>query len=120
GDRGGAAVRARPGADPLVARPAVEPMSAAEDRTVRVDLAQSSVRELNQYLHHDLVRDGARRVEILHPDGRHNLAVGLDADVDVEIRGHAGYFIAGMNKRARVTVYGNVGWSVAENIMSGT
>jgi glutamate synthase domain-containing protein 3 len=95
-------------------------MSTADDRTVRVDLAQSSVRELNQYLHHDLVRDGARRVEILHPDGRHNLAVGLDADVDVEIRGHAGYFIAGMNKRARVTVHGNVGWSVAENIMSGT
>jgi glutamate synthase domain-containing protein 3 len=25
-----------------------------------------------------------------------------------------------MNKRAQVTVHGNVGWSVAENIMSGT
>jgi glutamate synthase domain-containing protein 3 len=49
----------------------------------------------------------------------HNLAVGLDADVDVEICGHAGYFIGGMNKRARVTVHGSVGWSVAENIMSG-
>ena len=40
-------------------------------------------------------------------------------DVDVDILGHAGYFIAGMNKQARVTVHGNVGWSVAENIMSG-
>ena len=92
----------------------------ASDRIVRVDLAESTVRALNQYLHHELVRDGAARVEILNPSGRHNLAVGLDADVDVEIRGHAGYFIAGMNKRARVTVHGNVGWSVAENIMSGT
>ncbi len=25
-----------------------------------------------------------------------------------------------MNKRARITIHGNVGWSVAENIMSGT
>jgi glutamate synthase domain-containing protein 3 len=95
-------------------------MSPPDDRTVRVDLGQTSVRELNHYLHHDLVRDGVRRVEVLHPDGRHNLAVGLDADVDIEIRGHAGYFIAGMNKQARVTVHGNVGWSVAENIMSGS
>ncbi len=61
----------------------------------------------------------ARQVEILNPNGMHNLAVGLDADVDVDIRGHAGYFIGGMNKRARITVHGSVGWSVAENIMSG-
>jgi methylamine---glutamate N-methyltransferase subunit B len=49
----------------------------------------------------------------------HNLAVGIDADVEIDIRGHAGYFIGGMNKRARITVHGSVGWSVAENIMSG-
>ena len=84
-----------------------------------LDLATISVRELNQFLHHELPGSGASHVDILHSDGRHNIAVGLDADVDVEIRGHAGYFTAGMNKRARVTVHGNVGWSVAENIMSG-
>ncbi|MDP6446424.1 MAG: hypothetical protein QF805_21715, partial [Pirellulaceae bacterium] len=69
--------------------------------------------------HHDLRESGASRVEILNPDGNHSIAAGLDADVSVDIRGHAGYFIAGMNKRASVTVHGNVGWSVAENIMSG-
>lgn len=84
------------------------------------DLARTSVRELNQFLHHELPRSGARRVEILNPRGQHNLAVGLDAPVQVDIRGHAGYFIAGMNKQAQVTVHGSVGWSVAENIMSGT
>lgn len=83
------------------------------------DLAHTSVRELNQFLHHELRQSGARRVEILNPRGQHNLAVGLDAPVLVEIRGHAGYFIAGMNKQAQVTVHGSVGWSVAENIMSG-
>ena len=83
------------------------------------DLAGASVRELNQFLHHELKPSGARRVEILNPRGQHNLAVGLDAPVQVDIRGHAGYFIAGMNKQAHVTVHGSVGWSVAENIMSG-
>jgi glutamate synthase domain-containing protein 3 len=90
------------------------------DGTLVLDLAQISVRDLNQFLHHELATSGADRVEILHPDGRHNLAVGLDWPVQVDIRGHAGYFIAGMNKQAEVTVHGNVGWSVAENIMSGT
>jgi glutamate synthase domain-containing protein 3 len=84
-----------------------------------LDLAMLGVRELNQYLHHELHGSGVSQVDISHPDGRHNIAVGLDADVDVNIRGHAGYFTAGMNKQARVTVHGNVGWSVAENIMSG-
>ncbi|HJT30915.1 MAG TPA: hypothetical protein VJ783_02530 [Pirellulales bacterium] len=91
----------------------------AADGVLTFDLDRTSVRELNQFLHHELPRSGARRVEILNPRGQHNLAVGLDAPVHVDIRGHAGYFIAGMNKQAQVTVHGSVGWSVAENIMSG-
>jgi glutamate synthase domain-containing protein 3 len=82
------------------------------------DLASSTVRELNQFLHHELNDSG--RIEVLNPGGQHSIAVGLDAPVVLDIRGHAGYFIAGMNKLASVTVHGNVGWSVAENIMSGT
>ncbi len=90
------------------------------------DLSRATVRELNKYLH-DLSRGGdarangaAPRVQVLNPDGRHSLAAGVDADVDIDILGHAGYFIAGMNQRARVVVHGTVGWSLAENIMSGT
>ncbi|HEV3004710.1 MAG TPA: hypothetical protein VGX78_09620 [Pirellulales bacterium] len=93
---------------------------AVRDGTIVLDLAKISVRELNQFLHHELHSCGAEGVEVLHPDGRHNLAVGLDWPVQLEIRGHAGYFIAGMNQRADVTIHGSVGWSVAENIMSGT
>ena len=88
--------------------------------TVQIDLATNSVRELNQFLHHEAPAQQVRHIEILNPGGRHNLAVGLDLEATIDIRGHAGYFIAGMNKRASVTVHGNVGWSVAENIMSGT
>lgn len=91
------------------------------ESVVKLDLAKISVRELNEHLHHKLAGNGARpHVEILNPDGRHNLAVGLDCEAEIEIKGHAGYYIAGMNKKANVTINGNVGWSVAENIMSGT
>ena len=87
---------------------------------ITLDLDRQSVREINHYLHHDLSFAGpGARVEIQNPRGVHNIAVGLDLAVDVDVRGHAGYFTAGMNKQARVTVHGNVGWSVAENIMSG-
>lgn len=86
--------------------------------TQRFDLTATTVRELNQYLHHEL--GGPAHIEVLNPDGQHSIAVGLDAPVSVDIHGHAGYFIAGMNKQAHVTVHGNVGWSVAENIMSGS
>lgn len=103
----------------------MESVSVAKKRdsateTVRLDLKKMSVRELNQFLHRELPQYGAARLEILHPDGAHNIAVGVDAPVTIDIRGSAGYFTAGMNKQAEVTVHGNVGWSVAENIMSGT
>ena len=87
------------------------------DSVKQFDLAQLSVREVNQYLH-DL-SDGTERIKIVNPDGGHSIAAGLNCTVQVDIVGHAGYFVAGMNKLARVTVHGNVGWSVAENIMSG-
>ncbi|HEY2252630.1 MAG TPA: hypothetical protein VGH74_16265 [Planctomycetaceae bacterium] len=91
------------------------------DNLIPLDLARMSVRELNQYLHHELPQDGSGvHVDIQNPNGMHNIAVGLDSPAKIDIRGHAGYFIAGMNKRSSVTVHGNVGWSVAENIMSGS
>jgi methylamine---glutamate N-methyltransferase subunit B len=89
---------------------------------MQLDLAEMTVREVNQLLHRpeEFLEFSDRSIEIINPNGLHNIAVGLDAEIDVTILGHAGYFIAGMNKRARVTIRGNVGWSVAENIMSGS
>jgi len=84
------------------------------------DLATSSIRELNQALHtqHDSLTE--REWTVVNPKGEHNIAVGLDAEMSVDIHGHAGYFCAGMNKTANITVHGNAGQGVAENMMSGT
>jgi methylamine---glutamate N-methyltransferase subunit B len=85
-----------------------------------IDLRTMSVRELNQFLHHEIKDKSGLKLEILHPEGAHNIAVGVDHPVDIDILGHGGYYVAGMNKKANITVHGNVGWGVAENMMSGT
>jgi glutamate synthase domain-containing protein 3 len=81
-----------------------------------VDLARSSLRDLNAMLH---AQTGGRH-RILHPRGAHAVAVGIDAPVEVIVEGHVGYYCAGMNKQATVTILGNAGPGVAENLMSGT
>lgn len=90
--------------------------AATPTAAVAIDLAISTVRELNTAL--QAASDGAA-FRVLHPDGRHALAAGLTAAVDVAVEGHAGYYCAGMNQRARVRVAGNAGVGVAENMMSG-
>jgi glutamate synthase domain-containing protein 3 len=84
---------------------------------LRFDLQSDTVRELNRRLHEEAP---AGRVLVAHPGGRHAIVAGLDADCEVEIGGHVGYYCAGMNKRATVRVHGNCGVGVAENMMSGT
>lgn len=83
------------------------------------DLASTSVRELNQYLHRDLPENSLPTVVVNNPDGAHSIAAGMNALVDIEINGHVGYYVAGMNKHARVVVNGNAGPGAAENMMSG-
>jgi glutamate synthase domain-containing protein 3 len=83
-----------------------------------VDLETTPVRELNQSLH-DVGSGEPALWRVLNPNGAHALACGIDADVEVEIEGHVGYYCAGMNKRATVRVHGNASTGVAENMMSG-
>jgi len=86
--------------------------------SVTFDLRGQGVRSLNQFLHHD-IGGRALKVQVKNPDGAHSIAVGIDAPIEVEIEGHAGYYAAGMNKLASVTVNGNAGPGVAEGMMSG-
>ncbi|MDR3323120.1 MAG: protein glxC [Zoogloeaceae bacterium] len=85
-----------------------------------VDLSTASVRELNQALHGQAQQLTERDWAITHPAGKHNIGVGIDEALKIDIHGHAGYYCAGMNKKANVTIHGNVGVGVAENMMSGS
>jgi methylamine---glutamate N-methyltransferase subunit B len=96
-------------------------MEAAATTAVEVvDLAATPLRELNQRLHD--VAGGTpdpRRWRVVNPNGAHAVACGIDAEIEVDVDGHVGYYCAGMNKRAIVRVHGNAGPGLAENIMSG-
>jgi methylamine---glutamate N-methyltransferase subunit B len=84
-----------------------------------IDLAITPVRKLNAALHSLRPATNETDWEIVNPEGRHALAVGLDAPITVKIAGHAGYYCGGMNAQATILVEGNVGVGVGENMMSG-
>lgn len=83
---------------------------------VTLSCAELTTREINAALAE--LPDGAEAL-ITEPRGRHNLAVGLTNRIRIEIDGNAGYFIGGLCDGPDITVGGFVGWSVAENLMSG-
>ena len=86
---------------------------------VVLDLAEWSLRDVNNFLHREAPSVAGRSIRILHPSGKHSIAAGVDADVEIDVLGHVGYYAAGMNRRARVTIHGNAGCGAAENMMSG-
>ena len=85
---------------------------------VSLDLAKLSVRDANTQLR-KLGEEG-ENIEVLNPDARHHIGVGLTAPVDVMVKGSAGYFCAGLTDQARFTVTHNVGWGVGDNMYSGS
>jgi methylamine---glutamate N-methyltransferase subunit B len=85
-----------------------------------LDLATHALREMNAALQAQSQQTNATQWEILNPRGAHAIAVGLDAPIEVTVRGSTGYYCAGMNKQATVHVTGSAGPGVAENMMSGT
>jgi methylamine---glutamate N-methyltransferase subunit B len=92
----------------------------AEPIPLVLDVTSIGVSVVNRFLHRDVPAGGISMVNLEHPDGAHNIAVGLDADVEVHVRGHAGYYVGGMNKRAGIIVHGNAERGAGENMISGT
>jgi len=84
------------------------------------DLEACGLRGLNAALHAQAETTNQTRWDIVNPRGSHAIAVGLDAPIEVHVKGSTGYYCAGMNKQASVHVAGSVGPGVAENMMSGT
>jgi glutamate synthase domain-containing protein 3 len=96
-------------------------MSSETTATAVLDPAEIGLREVNARLQAASGDPAApKNWRIVNPAGRHNLAVGLDADIDVNVEGHVGYYCAGMNQRATVRIDGNAGVGVAENMMCGS
>ena len=84
-----------------------------------LDLHKVGVRGINSQLH-SLPRNTNEKHWVIHnPKGQHSIAVGLDAPLQIDIRGHVGFYCGGMNSNAEITIHGHAGVGTAENMMSG-
>ena len=83
------------------------------------DLEESGLRALNQALQEQTDSTNQMDWHIKNPKGKHAIAVGLDAPINIKIDGSTGYYCGGMNKQAHIYVNGSVGPGAAENMMSG-
>lgn len=83
-----------------------------------LDLTNMELREVNEALQAEETGSN-KSFEIINPRGSHAIAVGLDAPIEVLVKGSTGYYCGGMNQQATVRVSGSVGPGVAENMMSG-
>ncbi|AKO96119.1 Glutamate synthase domain protein 3 [Marinovum algicola DG 898] len=84
------------------------------------DLEAQGLRALNAALHAQAETLSQANWEVVNAKGSHAIAVGLDAPIEVTVKGSTGYYCAGMNSQAKVHVHGSAGPGVAENMMSGT
>ncbi|XAT61346.1 protein GlxC [Rhodobacteraceae bacterium Araon29] len=83
------------------------------------DLEADGLRALNAALQAQTQETNQTSWQVLNPKGAHAVAVGLDAPIDVQVKGSTGYYCGGMNKQASIRVSGSVGPGAAENMMSG-
>ena len=84
------------------------------------DLGAQGLRALNAALHALRGQTNMTEWEVINPKGAHAIAAGVDAPVDITVRGSTGYYCAGMNKQATIRIKGSAGPGVAENMMSGS
>ncbi len=83
------------------------------------DLAAAPLRDLNAMLQKLPADTNETAWSVLNPRGAHAIAVGVTAPVAITVDGHVGYYCAGMNDGAKITINGNAGTGLAENMMSG-
>jgi len=85
---------------------------------VTIDLSQTDITDANTRIRacgHD-----GQDVEIINPDARHNIGVGLVDPITVKVRGSAGYFCGGLSDGAHYEIEHNAGWAVGDNIYTGS
>ena len=71
------------------------------------DLSKDGLRALNSSLHALKGQTNMTAWEVINPKGAHAIAAGVDAPVEITVRGSTGYYCAGMNKLATIRVKGS-------------
>ena len=86
-------------------------------RTV-IDVEKLDCIELNRKIK-ELMKDGYGTIVLKNPGAKHSLGVGILQKLNLIVEGSLGYFGVGSIDGPVVRISGRVGWSCAENMMSG-
>ncbi|MGH3499346.1 MAG: hypothetical protein ACRDQA_00355 [Nocardioidaceae bacterium] len=89
------------------------------DGAAEFDAADLSTRQINLELRRLVYTEGITDVTVRNPGAKHSIAVGFLLRCRITIDGSLGYFGAGLIDGPEIHITGRVGWSVAENMMSG-
>jgi methylamine---glutamate N-methyltransferase subunit B len=84
-----------------------------------LDARELSTRKINAERRWLVYEQGVKDVTILNPGARHSLGAGILTRCRITFDGSLGYFGCGLIDGPEVQINGRVGWSVAENMMSG-
>lgn len=88
-------------------------------KCVEFDAENQSAREINVKIA-ELMREGYGTITVMNPGAKHSLGVGILNRLNLNFEGSLGYFGCGLSDGPNIRVSGRVGWSCAENMMSGT
>jgi glutamate synthase domain-containing protein 3 len=107
------------------ARGLVEPddtvagVSEISGTTAVFDAKDLTTRKINLELRHLLYARGITDVTVKNPGAKHSIGVGILQRCRITFEGSLGYFGCGLADGPEIHVTGRVGWSLAENMMSG-
>ena len=89
------------------------------DKSAEFDCTNQNAREINKKIT-QLMREGYGDIRVLNPGAKHSLGVGILNRLKLTFEGSLGYFGCGLSDGPNIRITGRVGWSCAENMMSGT
>jgi len=89
------------------------------NKRAEFDAGPLNVTEINLKLR-DLMKQGYGTIVMKNPGAKHGVAVGILNRLNLKIEGSLGYFGCGLIDGPNISIKGRVGWSCAENMLSGT
>tara|TARA_Y100000590_G_scaffold256737_1_gene288281 strand:+ start:690 stop:1538 length:849 start_codon:yes stop_codon:yes gene_type:complete len=88
------------------------------NKRTTIDVEKLECKELNKEIK-ELIKKGYGTIVLKNPGAKHSLGVGILQKLNLIIEGSLGYFGVGSIDGPVVRISGRVGWSCAENMMSG-
>ena len=71
---------------------------------MKLDLKKLKLRKVNEQLQSLDRKVNDRDFTIINPEGNHAVCAGLTEELNISIKGHVGYYCAGMNQKANITI----------------